>query len=71
MDTSKAPATLTDASVRSIHKALTEFGYTGLTVEEVRETGNRLLAGGDPGSDVIAMFMAGMLRDAGLLLEAE
>lgn len=65
------PPTLTDRSVKSIGDALREFGYTGLTDDEVRETGNRLLAGGDPSGDVIAMFMAGMLRDAGLLTEAE
>ncbi len=59
--------TLTDASVSSIRKALVDFGYTSLTETEVRETGNRLLAGGEVGSDVIAMFIRDMLRDAGAI----
>lgn len=59
--------TLTDRSVESIRKALADFGYTGLTVEEVRATSDRLLAGGDVDGDVIAMFIRDMLRDAGVL----
>ena len=69
--TDQTPPALTERSVESIRKALVDFGYTGLTSEEVRETGKRLLAGGEPGSDVIAMFMQGMLRDAGLLPESD
>lgn len=61
--------TLTDKSVASVHKALVDFGYTGLTVQEVRETSDRLMAGGDAGSDVIAMFIQRMLRDAGVLAD--
>ncbi len=70
-DQTATPPNLTDRSVESIRKALVEFGYTGLTSEEVRETGNRLLAGGDPKGDIIALFMDRMLRDAGLIKDAE
>jgi hypothetical protein len=63
--------TLTPRSVRSIHDALVEFGYADLTLDEVRETGDRLLAGGEAGSDIIAMFIRRMLVESGAITEVE
>ena len=63
----ETPNRLTDASVRSVTRSLREFGYSELTEQEVRETSDRLLAGGAPDGDVIAMFIARMMREAGLL----
>jgi hypothetical protein len=57
---------LTPRSVASIKAALTDFGYHGLTTEQVEDGGRHLLAGGEP-RDIIEMFMRGMLRDAGVL----
>jgi hypothetical protein len=66
--TEQIAPTLTDRSVRSIGNSLREFGYTGLTDQEVRETANGLLDGSvAPDRDIIAMFIARMLREAGLL----
>jgi hypothetical protein len=61
--------TLTDRSIASIRSSLVEFGYTGLTTEEVREASNRMLAGEKPG-DIIDMFVQRMLREAGVLKES-
>jgi hypothetical protein len=61
-----AEGDLTLRSVESIRKALTDFGYTGLTNEQIADGGRHLLAGGEP-RDIIETFMRGMLRDAGLL----
>lgn len=61
--------TLTERSIHSIGNALREFGYTTLTDVEVREAADALLAGEPANSDVIRMFVARMLREAGLLPE--
>lgn len=59
---------LTDRSVKSIGDSLREFGYTSLTDDEVRRTANQLLRGIDMSeSDVIALFIRRMLREAGML----
>ena len=60
------PVKLTDRSVHSIGDSLREFGYT-VTDEECRTTAAALLAGSKPDSDIIAMFISRMLREAGLL----
>ena len=63
-----SPTRLTDRSVHSIGNSLREFGYTGLTDQEVREAADRLTSG-EPvnNSDIIEMFVARMLREAGLI----
>jgi hypothetical protein len=64
----KEQVKLTDRSVHSIGSSLREFGYATLTDDEVRNAADRLLAGEEPtGNDVIEMFVARMLREAGLL----
>jgi hypothetical protein len=65
-------ATLTPRSAASIALALREFGYPDVTTEMALAKGNRLLADGkypsvDADHDIIDLFIAGMLRDAGLL----
>lgn len=62
--------TLTDASVKSITRSLRDFGYTSLSEQEVREAADRVLAGEKP-TDIIAMFVADMIRKAGLMPEAD
>jgi hypothetical protein len=60
--------TLTERSIESIRSSLVEFGYSGLTTEQIRDASNRLLAGGKP-VDIIDMFVARMLRESGVLKE--
>lgn len=60
--------TLTDRSIKSIGDSLREFGYP-VEDTEVRETADRLMRGESAGADIIALFIARMLRDAGVLPE--
>lgn len=66
MQTPNEPLTVTERSARSIHHSLVEFGYTDLTLEQVKESANRMLSGAEP-VDVIDMFIRRMFVDAGLL----
>jgi hypothetical protein len=67
-----AQTTLTDRSVRLVLASLREFGYRDLTETEVRETANGLLDGSVARDrDIIAMFIHGLLRDAGVLKDDE
>lgn len=61
---SKSP--VDDARCASMARALTEFGYYGVTPADVREQVTLLERGEEP-DDVIGMFIRGWLDDAGLL----
>jgi uncharacterized protein with PIN domain len=59
---------LLDAQLLAMAKALRDFGYPTVSVEEVRIASETALRGEKP-ADVIGMFVEGFLRDAGLLKE--
>lgn len=65
-DTPKEPRTVSERSARSIHRSLVEFGYTDLTLDQVKDSAGRMLAGEDP-VDIIDTFIRKMFVDAGLL----
>lgn len=50
-----------------MHRALKQFGYDGLTVAEVREAADSVLAGTDSDTDVIAVMVKAALQDAGIV----
>lgn len=56
---------VTDAVIKAIQRNLTEFGYAGLTTEQVREQVDKVLAGEKPG--IIGMFAKTMLQEGGYL----
>ena len=66
MSLNPEPRTVTERSARSIHRSLVEFGYTDLTLDEVKDSANRMLSGAEP-VDVIDMFIRKMFVDAGVL----
>jgi hypothetical protein len=58
---------ITAEHIKAIQKNLAQFGYSGLTVEHVREQIDKVLAGEKTG--IIGMFAKKMLVEAGLIDE--
>lgn len=57
---------LTERSIKSIHDALVEFGYSSLTIEYVREMITDLLAG-EKAKSAPGMFIERWLKEANLI----
>ena len=55
-----------DQAVRGIIRNLTEFGYSGLTFEDVREKVDAIERG-EPGTDIVSRFATNMLIEAKLI----
>lgn len=58
--------TINDAVIKRMAKGLTDYGFAGITVKQVRDWTDALVRGEDP-EDVCAQFIKSWLTDAGLL----
>ena len=58
--------TITSATISKITRNLTDFGYDGLTVEEVQKAVDNVVEGEKP-TDIVGMFVKKMLVENGYI----